>query len=198
MLGVSSATSAVRVREAPASRNGKGGQGPMRGGDLPKALSGCAAAEQSRAGPMASSLWMPQLTTARQDQCQQRVHDALPDRTGPGCQDAWNSQSISQTSWKYGQEPMQMATEGWSGLQVFAWRWVNAGADVEWDVYSPHLSCVRLSLHEKGMGLSKYALSFLDSVPSPEISSLLLKREFCLEIRRWRFLEGLFVYGNKM
>lgn len=95
-----------------------------------------------------------------------------------------------------------MATEGWSGLQVFAWRWVNAGADVEWDVsemqFSPHLSCVRLSLHEKGMGLSKYALSFLDSVPSPEISSLLLKREFCLEIRRWRFLEGLFVYGNKM
>lgn len=49
MLGVSSATSAVRVREAPASRNGEGGQGPTRGGDLPKALSGCAAAEQGRA-----------------------------------------------------------------------------------------------------------------------------------------------------
>lgn len=48
------------------------------------------------------------------------VHNPVPDGTEPDCQDAWNSQSISQNCWKYGigQEPVQMAMEGWSGLQA--------------------------------------------------------------------------------
>lgn len=52
-----------------------------------------------------------------------------------------------------------MATEGWSGLQVFAWHWVGADTDGEWDVsevqFCPYLSCVRLSSHEKGRALPK-------------------------------------------
>lgn len=83
------------------------------------------------------------------------VPNPLPDGTEPECQNAQKSQCISQNSWKYGigQEPVQMATEGWSGLQVFAWHWVGTDTDGEWDAsamqFSPYLSCVRLSLHEK-------------------------------------------------
>lgn len=121
------------------------------------------------------------------------VHNPLPDGTEPECQDAWNSQSISQNSWKYGigQEPVQMATEGWSGLQVFAWHWMGADTDGKRDVseiqFSSYLSCVRLSLHEKGRGLPKHTLSFWDSVPSLEIFPLSLKCEICLETCRLNF-----------
>lgn len=52
-----------------------------------------------------------------------------------------------------------MATEGWSGLQDFAWHWVGADTDGEWDVsevqFCPYLSCVRLPSHEKGRALPK-------------------------------------------
>lgn len=128
------------------------------------------------------------------------VHNPLPDGTEPECQEACNSRSISQNSWKQGlgQEPVQMATEGWSGLQVFAWHWVGADTDGEWDVsevqFCPYLSCVRLSSHEKGRALPKQKLSFWDSVPSLEISPLPLKWEICLETCRLNFIWRDYLY----
>lgn len=97
------------------------------------------------------------------------AHNPLPDGTEPECQDAWNSQSISQNSWKYGfgQEPVQMATEGWSWLQAslgIGWAQIQM-VDGMYQKCSSLLTCVRLSLHEKGRDLPKHTLSFWDSIP---------------------------------
>lgn len=70
------------------------------------------------------------------------------------------------------------------------------GAVVEWDVSEMQLSpclCRIVSARERNESF-KHTPSFWDSVPFLEISPLLLKCEFCLETRRWKFLGGLFIY----
>lgn len=114
-------------------------------------MSGCVTAGDSRDASTGSLYQVVSIQTNLL-----RPHNLLPDGTEPECQDAWNSQVISENSWKYGtgQEPVQTATKGWSGLQVFTWHWVDADTDGEWDVsempFSAYMSCVRLPLHEKG------------------------------------------------
>lgn len=152
---------------------------------------------QSRAGPVASSLWMP--SWPRPGSTNAGWEPTVPYRgIGTECQGAWNSQPINQTSWKYGQEPMQMATGqkaagllGTGGMPVQMLNW-----DVSEMLFSPHL-CQIVSAQERNRPF-KYILSFWDSVLFLEISPRLLKCEFYLETCRWKFLEGLFVYRNKM
>lgn len=111
---------------------------------------------QSRAGPgPAACEW---LSWPRPGRTNTGREPMMPDRLGAECQDAWNSQSIGQTSWKYGQEPMQMATEGCRSLLGVGWTQVQMlnGTCQE---CSSLLTCVTLSLHGKGVGLSDILLA---------------------------------------
>lgn len=88
-------------------------------------------------------------------------------------------------------EPVQMTKKDWLGLQAFARHRVGTDTDGKWDVsevqFSPYLSCVRSSLHEKGRGLLKHSLSFWESMSSLEVPPLPLKCEICLETCRLNF-----------
>lgn len=161
-----------------------------------QSLVGCVAVEESRdvvasspsAGAANGSVDQYQVALVQPNLL--GVHNPLPNGTEPEC----------QNSWKYGigQEPVQMAVEGWSGLQGFAWRWVGTNTRGEWDVaemqLSPYVSRARLSLHEKGIGLPEHAFIFWDPVPSLEISPLLLKCEICLETCRLNFVWRDYLY----
>lgn len=123
-----------------------------------------------------------------------RVHNPLPDGTEPECQDAWNSRSIGQNRWKFGigQEPVQMATEGWSGLQALlgiGWAQIQM-ADGMCQKCSSLLTClVSDCLCMRRGGVFQNIL-----IASLEISPLSLKCEICLETRRLNFVWRDYLY----